>query len=100
MFAPNSRYDPVETAIHEDPDGRHIPYKRRRFLPHGETLPLLFEVSVGVTDRLDQITARTLGSPEAFWQVCDANNSMNPFDLTAEAGRTLRIPLPQFPEGR
>lgn len=98
MFESSSRYAPIETAIYEAPDGRHLIYKRRRFLPRGETLPLLFQVTVDVTDRLDQITARALGNAEAFWQVCDANNAMNPFDLTSEAGRAVRIPLPQFPE--
>jgi hypothetical protein len=51
-----------------------------------------------VGDRLDLIAARALGDAEHFWQVCDANNAMNPFDLTAEVGSTLRIPLPQFRE--
>ena len=47
-------------------------------------------------DRLDLITARTLGDPEQFWRICDANNTMNPSDLTAETGRVLRVPVPQF----
>jgi hypothetical protein len=41
-----------------------------------------------------------LGDAEHFWQVCDANNALNPFDLADEVGRTLRIPFPQFPEER
>ena len=49
-------------------------------------------------DRLDLIAARMLGDGEHFWQICDANNTMNPFDLTIEVGRTLRVPLPQFQE--
>lgn len=98
MFEHTSRYDPIENAIYKAADGRHITYKRRRFLPQGEAMPVLAEVSVGVNDRLDLIAARTLGDAEQFWQVCDANNAMNPFDLTAAAGRVLRIPLPQFQE--
>jgi hypothetical protein len=100
MFEHTSRYDPIENAIYEAADGRHITYKRRRFLPQGEAMPLLAEVTVGVGDRLDLIAARALGDAEQFWQVCDANNAMNPFDLTAEVGRALRIPIPQFQEGR
>ena len=46
-------------------------------------------------DRLDLITARTLGDPEAFWRVCDANDALDPAELTSEAGRRLRVPLPQ-----
>jgi hypothetical protein len=98
MFEPNSRYELLENAVFETDDGRHITYKRRRFLPHGEKLPVLAEVSTGVDDRLDLIAARILGDAEHFWQVCDANNAMNPFDLTADIGRRLRIPLPQFQE--
>jgi hypothetical protein len=99
MFDHTSRYDPIEDAIYEAADGRHISYKRRRFLPQGEKMPLLEEAGVGVGDRLDLIATRTLGDPEQFWQICDANNAMNPFDLTDEAGRVLRIPIPQFQEG-
>ena len=39
--------------------------------------------------------ARTLGDPLQFWRVCDANNAMNPPELTEEAGRALRVPVPQ-----
>ncbi|GAC1503583.1 MAG: hypothetical protein NVS2B14_16330 [Chamaesiphon sp.] len=46
-------------------------------------------------DRLDLITYKTLGDPEQFWQVCDANNTMNPTELTSEVGTTIRIPMPQ-----
>jgi hypothetical protein len=95
MFDYTSRYYMIETAIYVAPDGREIPYKRRRFLRQGENMPLLAEVGVLQGDRLDLITARTLGVPEAFWRVADANNAMNPFDLTEEPGRRLRIPLPQ-----
>ena len=98
MFEHTSRYDLIEIAIYETADGRHISYKRRRFLPQGQTMPLLAEVTVGVSDRLDLIAVRMLGDGEHFWQICDANNTMNPFDLTTEVGRTLRVPLPQFQE--
>jgi hypothetical protein len=98
MFEPTSRYALIENTIYETADGRRITYKLRRFLPQGITMPLLVEVTTGVDDRLDLIAARMLGDAEHFWQVCDANNAMNPFDLTSEAGRLLRIPLPQFQE--
>jgi hypothetical protein len=96
MFETTSRYYTLETATLTTPDGRIIAYKRRRFLPQGDKMPLLLEVTVGQGDRLDLITARTLGDPEQFWRVCDANNAMNPPDLTAETGRTLRVSIPQI----
>ena len=95
MFDPASRYYTVETVQLTAPDGRVVSYKRRRFLPQGEAMPLLVEVIVTEGDRLDVITARTLGDPEQFWRVADANDAMNPADLTAEVGRALRVPIPQ-----
>jgi hypothetical protein len=95
MFTFTSRYYNLETVTLTLPDGRVMAYKRRRFLPQGESMPLLTAVTVTEGDRLDLITARTLGDPEQFWRVADANNAMNPFDLTAEIGRSLRVPVPQ-----
>jgi hypothetical protein len=95
MFDASSRYAPVETAILRDADGRALAYKRRRFLPRGATLALLVEVQVSQGDRLDLITARTLGDPEAFWRVCDANDTLDPAEVTSVAGRLIRVPFPQ-----
>jgi hypothetical protein len=95
MFEHTSRYHALETATYTIPDGRVVSYKRRRFLPRGTEMTLLVEVSVTLADRLDLITARTLGDPEQFWRVCDANDAMNPPDLTDEPGRTVRVPVPQ-----
>ena len=96
MLDPTSRYYQLEDAIYEDEHGHHITYKRRRFLPQGQNMPLLTEISVADGDRLDLIAARTLGASEHFWRIADANNAMNPFSLTDEVGRTLRISPPQF----
>lgn len=94
MFAPTSRYVSLDTSSYTLPDGREVRYVRRRFLPQGGDLPLLAEVTVEAGDRLDLITARTIGDPEQFWHVADGNNAMNPFDLLVN-GRILRITLPQ-----
>lgn len=95
MFEFTSRYYQLETAKFELSDGRIVCYKRRRFLPQGDRMPLLVEALVTEDDRLDLIAARTLGDPEQFWRIADANNAMNPFDLTTEVGRRLRVPVPQ-----
>jgi len=94
MLEPTSRYYSLDTATFKTTDGRILPYKRRRFLPKGEEMPLLVEVTVTAGDRLDLIAARTIGDPEQFWRVCDANNAMNPAELTEEVGRKLRVPIP------
>ncbi len=95
MFNYASRYYNLETVKLTLPDGREAVYKRRRFLPRGSAMPLLITVAVTEGDRLDLITARTLGDPEHFWRVADANDAMNPFDLTTDIGRVLRVPIPQ-----
>jgi hypothetical protein len=95
MFEHTSRYYNIETSTFTTLEGRTIAYKRRRFLPQGNDLPILVEVAVTQGDRLELITARTLGDPEQFWRIADANNAMDPFDLTATPGYRLRVPVPQ-----
>jgi hypothetical protein len=46
-------------------------------------------------DRLDNITNQFIGDPERFWQICDANNVLEPAELTEQPGNTIRITLPQ-----
>jgi hypothetical protein len=98
MFPPNSRYYKLPTTRLTSLDGRTIAYVRRRFLPQARSLPILGEVIVeqGDYDRIDHITARTLGESEQFWQIGDANNAMNPIELTAELGQHLLVPMPQI----
>ena len=100
MFETTSRYYVLETTTTTTSEGRLVAFKRRRFLPHGHTLSLLAEVTVNEGDRLDMITARTIGDPEQFWRVGDANDAMNPFDLVSEPGGALRVPVPQVEEPR
>lgn len=95
MFEPTSRYARLEKATHTTPDGRVVSYVRRRFLPRGAAMPLLMEHVTREGERLDQVTARALGDPEHYWRVCDANDAMNPRELTDEPGRRLRIPIPE-----
>ena len=95
VFPPTSRYHSIETATLVLPNGTEIVYLRRRFLPSSDRFTLLQEHVVTQGDRLDNITARYFGDPLQFWRVCDANDAMNPPDLTAEIGRRLRITLPE-----
>lgn len=93
MFEPTSRYAGVPTAKTRLADGREVAYKRRRFLPPSESLPLLGEVQVRQEERVDQLTARTLRDPEQFWRLADANDAMDPAELE-EPGRRLAVPVP------
>ncbi len=96
MFDPESRYAEIADAVHTAEDGREITYKKRRFLPRGESLATLTEVTVKEGDQLDQIAARTLGAAEQSWRVADANEAMNPRDLVKDPGRKLNVPVPQI----
>ena len=95
MFPVTSRYYGIDIAKYKTPEGTEVAHLRRRFLPVQSSAPLIAEHTVTQSERLDNITARYLGDPEQFWRVCDANNAMQPEELTAEIGRRLRIPFPQ-----
>lgn len=95
MFEPTSRYAQLETVRRRMGDGRVIAYKRRRFLPAGREMPLLVELTVSEGERLDQMTYRTLGDPEQYWRLCDANDAMHPEELTTRPGDKVRVPVPQ-----
>jgi hypothetical protein len=94
LFPPGSRYHNIETTTFKSSDGKEIAHLKRRFVPAPERFTLLQEHIVVEGDRLDNITALYLNDPLQFWRICDANNAMNPPDLTAEIGRRLRITLP------
>lgn len=96
MFDYTSRYANLETATLTTADGRIVTYVRRRFLPPLDMLQIVAEVTVNDPDRLDLITARTVGAPEQFWRIGDANVALNPFDLTATPGDRIRIPAPSI----
>lgn len=96
MFDAKSRYARTDTAVYTDASGRQIAYVKRRFLPRGEDLQLLVEVTVTESDRLDLISQRTLGSAEASWWICDANDAMHPDELLADPGEKLRVPVPKI----
>jgi nucleoid-associated protein YgaU len=91
VFLPTSRYYDLPRATLVAPDGREHVYVRRRFVPATRTDASQHVVTQG--DRLDNIAARTLGDPEVFWRICDANNALRPDELTEVVGSVVRIPL-------
>jgi hypothetical protein len=86
--------DGSQHAVYVAADGNVIPYLKRRLLPQGGDLAAMTTVTVTVGQRLDLIAARLQGDPLQFWRIADANDAMNPFDLTAVPGRVLRVPGP------
>jgi len=94
MFDYTSRYANLETATLTTSDGHTVTYVRRRFLPPLDTLQVVAEHLVTEGDRLDNVTARSLGDAEQFWRLCDANPILRPEELE-EIGRRIRITLPE-----
>jgi hypothetical protein len=94
-FPPTSRYYGLDVATFPFDDGRLIPYLTRRFLPSPDRFAVLSEHVVLEGERLDNITAKYLGDPEAFWRVADANRALRAEELTEVIGRRLRITLPE-----
>ena len=92
MFDDTSRYADLDELSSVDVDGRTVVYKARRLLLFDDE-PSLMEVEVAPMDRPDLLSARTIGRPELYWRVCDANGVMDPLELTARPGRTIRIPM-------
>jgi hypothetical protein len=94
MFDPSSRYYNVAVETFVEQDGMQVAYIKRRFLPQADTMQAIQQVSTVAGDRLDNITARTLGDPLQFWRICDANDTMYPPDLTYYPGSVLTVAAP------
>jgi hypothetical protein len=93
--ATTSRYFGIEVARLQTDSGETLVYLRRRFVPAAERFALLAEVPIVQGDRLDNLTAKYLGDPEQFWRLCDANNALQPEELTDTVGRRVRITMPE-----
>jgi hypothetical protein len=94
-FSLSSRYKDISTATMQNNKGESLVFLKRRFVPKAENFVLLEEHTVNEGERLDNITNHYLGDPERFWQICDANDVLNPDALTETAGSKIRITLPQ-----
>jgi hypothetical protein len=94
-FPPTSRYYGIETTTLKSAGGQVQAYLHRRFLPASERFALLLEHKVEDGERLDNIAAKHMDDPEAFWRIADANWALRPEELTATIGRSLRITLPE-----
>lgn len=94
-FPLSSRYYGFETNTFTANDGTILTYLRRRWVVQPGQMEVFTEHMVKDGERLDRITAMYFSDPELFWRICDANNTLNPNELTETAGRMLRITLPQ-----
>ncbi|MFL6301902.1 MAG: LysM peptidoglycan-binding domain-containing protein [Candidatus Sulfotelmatobacter sp.] len=90
---PSSRYYGAQIETLTRADGTGVVYLRRRIIPQPEIYSTLQDYVVVDGDRLDNLAAKFLGDPLLFWIICDANGVTDPDELTAQAGRTIKIPI-------
>ena len=88
MFSKQSRYYRVGDYITKDARGNYNKVKRMRRI---SKLDKAFSYVVKEGDRLDLLAYRFYGDPTKFWLICDANQSMFPFELM-DPGRRITIP--------
>jgi hypothetical protein len=91
----SSRYYGMETRTYVTADGVEVPYFPRRLLPDPARLAVVDTHVVLEGERPDTVAASSLGDPELFWRLCDGNLVLRPEELTARAGRRLRVTLPE-----
>ena len=93
-FPPESRYHGSQRRTLTLPDGTQVPYVARRFVPPPDNFATIATRAVAEGERLDQIAAEVLASPEAWWSLADANGALWAEELET-AGTRLRVTLPE-----
>ena len=91
--SPSSRYYGALTQPFTLADGTPVMYLARRIIPPAASYTASQSYVVVDGDRLDNLASRFLGDPQLYWMICDANGVTDPDALTAQAGRTILIPV-------
>jgi len=90
---PTSRYYGSPVEMFTGADGVQVAYLQRRIIPQPDIYTTTRDYVLADGDRLDTLAAKFLGDPLLFWMICDANGADNPDELTAQVGRTIKIPV-------
>jgi hypothetical protein len=90
---PSSRYYGAAVDMFQREDGTMVAYIHRRIVPQPDIYPTLQDYVVVEGDRLDNLANTFLGDPLLFWMICDANGATDPDELTAQVGKTIKIPV-------
>jgi hypothetical protein len=94
-FAANSRYFSVAIVRYvRGADDPGTPYVLRRFIPQMRDIAVVAEHIVSSGERPDLLGAQTLGDPELYWRIADANAVIDPFELTDTLSARVAIPRP------
>lgn len=90
---PNSRYYGAQIEQLTRADGTVVRYLARRIIPQPGSYTSTTTYVLVAGDRLDNLAQTFLGDPALYWMICDANGATDPDELTAQAGRTIVIPV-------
>ncbi len=90
---PNSRYYGDAIQFYTCANGVQVAYLQRRIIPPASVYTSLQRYAVSAGDRLDNLAYKFFGDPILFWMICDANSAVDPDELTAEPGSSIKIPL-------
>jgi hypothetical protein len=88
------RYQASKQLTYMSPDGVTVTYLAPRILSAGSSVagPARAAVAASEVGRLDLVAYRTLGAAPQAWQLADANDAMDPFELVAFSGQTMALP--------
>lgn len=88
------RYAGSGPLTYTSPTGATVQYLAARILPLGSSVAgtQTTTVAPAEVDRLDLVAHRTLASAELGWQMADANDAMDPFELCTRPGDPLALP--------
>lgn len=90
---PSSRYYGAAVEQFVLPNGSTVKFLARRIIPQASVYTSTQTYVITDGDRLDNLAYRFLGDPILYWMICDANNATDPDELTAQAGRSILIPV-------
>lgn len=93
-FSMDSRYHGVEITSMENEEGNPVPYVKRRLIPPCENFHVIQKYVTTEGDRPDLLAEKFYNSPKRFWQICDANVTLDPAELINTPGNTVRLALP------
>lgn len=88
------RYQASKQLTYTAPGGVTVTYMAPRILPAGSSVagPAQAAVAASEVGRLDLVAYRTLGAAPQAWQLADANDAMDPFELVASSGQAMALP--------
>ncbi|MFC9883999.1 hypothetical protein ACFVJW_31020 [Streptomyces libani] len=100
-YGRSSRYSEVEIGVYRCRDGTEVRYAKRRLLPRlDDAAEETAAHTVSSGERPDQLGQRYFGDSGQWWQIADANPTLDPRELTDEPGDRIAVPLPGgFPGG-